>query len=166
MRYLLPLRPSFPLLRHSLFPSFFSFLLPLSFLLIFHFPSSIVAVQPFTSDGDGKFAFARQPNAMSVNIAVLGELSCSKALVYRAVLCCTVLCCTVLPSTSSPILSCLVLCCVVLSYTILRLLGYDPSTLIVHYSIVISDCVATVCVIYCRCIVGLCGLALFCFLAL
>jgi uncharacterized protein YdiU (UPF0061 family) len=30
--------------------------------------------QPFTSDSDGKFAFIRQPTAMSVNLAVLGTL--------------------------------------------------------------------------------------------
>lgn len=30
--------------------------------------------QPFTSDTDGKFAFTRQPSAMSVNIVVLGEV--------------------------------------------------------------------------------------------
>ena len=29
--------------------------------------------QPFTSDSDGKFAFIRQPNAMGVNVAVLGD---------------------------------------------------------------------------------------------
>ena len=28
--------------------------------------------QPFTSDTDGKFSYLRQPNAMSVNVAVLG----------------------------------------------------------------------------------------------
>lgn len=29
--------------------------------------------QPFTSDADGKFSYIRQPTAMSVNIAILGE---------------------------------------------------------------------------------------------
>ena len=36
-----------------------------------HFSSSLP--QPFTSDSDGKFAFIRQPTAMSVNVAVLGK---------------------------------------------------------------------------------------------
>lgn len=29
--------------------------------------------QPFTSDGEGKFSFLKQPTAMNVNVAVLGE---------------------------------------------------------------------------------------------
>jgi hypothetical protein len=37
-----------------------------------HFPIPSI-LQPFTSDSDGKFAFIRQPNAMGVNVAVLGN---------------------------------------------------------------------------------------------
>ena len=48
----------------------FFFSLPLTF---FSFTFSSSLSQPFTSDSDGKFAFIRQPTAMSVNVAVLGE---------------------------------------------------------------------------------------------
>ena len=69
----------FPLL--SLFSSFFSFSSSLSFFSSPLFSPLFTKVnhpflpesQPFTSDSDGKFAFIRQPNAMGVNVAVLGD---------------------------------------------------------------------------------------------
>ena len=67
------------------FSPFLILLLPSLILLLLLLLSSIS--QPFTSDQDGKFAFARQPNAMSVNIAVLGKIFDIQSY------CCLVMCC-------------------------------------------------------------------------
>ena len=78
---------------------FFSFLSLLQhsfhlFLLI-SIILSFLNSQPFTSDSDGKFAFIRQPNAMGVNVAVLGDPITQLEPDYLCVYCFAVMCVTV-----------------------------------------------------------------------